>query len=339
MYIAISKQSSGLNYNGSVADFVNYLEKENEGKDIELQEHFFDQYNDRVSPQHVIKSIDSNTGRLSKKDPKFYSIVVSPSARELNHIANDPDKLKMYVRQIMKDYAASFHRETPVTVDDIMYYAKLEHERTFKGTDKQIVENQPYATKILELKHEIRSIEEGRKNGNIKKLKLKIDRLEAAAPHQQNGKRIVQGMAKEGYQSHIHIIVSRMDKTNSFSVSPGSAYKESTTKLNGKKVYRGFNRDKFLKAAEKTFDKTFGYNRNFVESYKAKKLFQKDSKKFFFLLTGLSKSEKQVAFSMLGKAGVKIPKIPLNKAKLALKAFKKLQKGVKRAMQSGSIDI
>lgn len=42
------------------------------------------------------------------------------------------------------------------------------------------------------------------------------------APHQQNGKRIVRGMPKEGSQSHIHIVVSRKDMSNKYSLSPGS---------------------------------------------------------------------------------------------------------------------
>lgn len=339
MYVAITQQHMGSSFKGSVRDFVNYLEKENEDKSVELQEHFFDQYNDMVSPEKVITEIDSNTKKLPKKDPKFYSLVVSPSSRELRHIKNNPEALRKYVRELMKDYANSFHRDRKITVDDIKYYAKLEHERTYKGTDKKIQENQPYATKILELKNKIRSIEQGKSSGNIKKLQKEINRLEKEAPHQQNGKRIVRGMKKKGYQSHIHTIVSRKDKTNSFSLSPGAKFKESETTLNGKTVKQGFHREKFFKAAETTFDKTFEYNRNFVESYKAKNMLLKDPKKFFAILIGLPTSEKQVAFKLLHKAGVNIPTIPTNKVQLAFKAFMKLKKGVEKAMNSGSIGI
>ena len=339
MYIAITKQHSGLNYKGSVRDFVKYLEKENEDTTAELQEHFFDQYNDIVSPEHVIKEIDSNTARLGKNDPKFYSIVVSPSSRELRHIANDPEQLRKYVREFMKDYAASFYRDKPITVDDIKYYAKLEHQRTFKGTDKQIIENQPYASKILEIKKDIRIMERGELKDNIQKLKSQLGKLEKKAPHRQNGKRIVQGMKKEGMQSHIHIIVSRTDASNSFSMSPGSKYKESEVILNGELVKRGFNREKFFKSAEKTFDKTFGYNRNFVESYQARNMLKKDPKKFFSVLVGLPTTQKQVARSLLFKAGINVPTIPVNQAQIAFKALMKLKKGVEKAMNSGSIGI
>lgn len=339
MYIAITKQQTSVNYKGSVRDFAKYLEKENEEKDLELQEHFFDQYHDSVPTEEVITNIDNNKAKLSKKDPKFYSLVVSPSSRELRHIGNDPDKLRNYTRELMKDYAASFYRDKKVTVDNILYYAKLEHVRYFKGTDWQIKENQSYATKILALKNEVRKIERGEVEGNIEKLTLSIAQLEKEAPHKLHGKRIVQGMKKEGFQSHIHIIVSRTDITNRYSLSPGSKYKESEAPLNGKIVKRGFHRDQFFKAAEKTFDKEFSYNRNFVESYKAKNLFLKDPKRFFMMLAGLPVTERQVAFKLLHKSGMHIPNIPTNKVQLAFKAFMKLKKGVERAMGSGSIGI
>ncbi|GAL77292.1 mobilization protein B [Algibacter lectus] len=152
MYIAITKQHQGENFKGSVRDFVKYLEKENEDRSPEQQEHFFNQYNDRISAEEVITEIDGNTKKLSKKDPKFYSIVVSPSKSELKVINNDPEKLREYVRELMKDYAASFHRDKKITVDDIKYYAKIERERTFKGTDKEIKENQPMLQKYWSLR-------------------------------------------------------------------------------------------------------------------------------------------------------------------------------------------
>src|SRR5660398_270378 len=93
----------------------------------------------------------------------------------------------------------------------------------------------------------------GNKMWPQKKIEKQIEKLEASAPHQLGGKRIVQGMKKEGNQSHIHIIVSRKDASNSFSLSPGSKYKASEVIMNGKIVRRGFDRDAFYSKAEKTF--------------------------------------------------------------------------------------
>lgn len=342
MYISITAQNTGTNYSQSSGDFVAYLEKENQGLEREEMEHFFNQYGDEIEASDVIKEIDGNTTKLKKKEPKFYSITVSPSKYELRHLQNNKEDLKRYTRAIMRDYATSFNREIngrKVTVDDIKYYAKIEHQRTFKGTDKQVRENQPYATKILQLKQEIRKIEQGQQSGNIDKLKLKIAKLEREAPHKQNGQRIVQGMRKDGNQSHIHIIVSRKDVTNSVSLSPGSKYKASEVMMNGKTVKRGFDRDSFFAKAEKTFDTTFGYKRNYAESYKSKKDFIKNPKLYFSTLLGLPASEKAVAFKMLGKAGVPIASIPVNKVQLALKTIRYLKKGVDVAMKSGSIGI
>ena len=343
MYITITPQKTGGNYSQSSADFVKYLEKENEGLDQESMEHFFNQYDDEISAEEVVSSIDKNTGKLKKNEPKFYSITVSPSKYELKKLQNNHQDLKKYTRAIMKDYVASFNREIngkPITINDIKYYAKIEQQRRFKGTDKQVKENQPYATKILKLKNEIRNIESGRAEGSINNLKKDIRKLEEQAPHQQDGKRIVQGMKKAGNQSHIHIIVSRKDASNSISLSPGSKYKASEVEMHGKLVKRGFDRNQFFESAEKSFDRTFAYQRNYVESYAARKDFLKNPKIYFTSLMKLPTNEKALAFKIIGKAGIPmLPKIPVTQAQLALKIFNKLRRGAEVAIKSSSIGI
>ncbi len=343
MYITITAHKLGANYSQSSADFVGYLEKENQGLEQQDMEHFFNQYGDEISAEEVVREIDGNTAKLKKKEAKFYSITVSPSKYELNRLQNSREDLKTYTRELMKDYVSSFNREIngrPITVNDIKYYAKIEHQRTFKGTDKQIKENQPYATKILQLKTDIRNIQEGRTEGNIKKVEKEIAKLERQAPHQQNGKRIVQGMAKDGNQSHIHIIVSRKDASNSISLSPGSKHKASEVEMHGKNVKRGFDRDKFFERAEKTFDKTFGYKRNYAETYKAKKTFVKNPNLYFAALMKLPANEKALAFKMITKTGLPIvPSIPVNQTQIALRVFKRLRRGAEVAIKSSSIGI
>ena len=343
MYITITAQKMGGNYSQSSADFVGYLEKENEGLEQRDMEHFFNQYGDEISAEDVVKEIDGNTAKLKKKEPKFYSITVSPSKYELRKLQNSSEDLKRYTRELMKDYVASFNREIkgrPVSIDDIKYYAKIEHQRTFKGTDFQVKENQPFATKMLQLKTEIRNVQEGRAEGNIKRMKKEITKLESQAPHQQNGKRIVQGMAKDGNQSHIHIIVSRKDVSNRFSLSPGSKYKASDVKLNGETVKRGFDRDKFFERAEKSFDKNFGYKRNFAETYKARKDFIKNPNLYFAALMKLPANEKALAFKMITKTGLPIvPSIPVSQTQIALRILKRLRRGAEVAIKSSSIGI
>ena len=343
MYITITPQKMGGNFSKSSADFVGYLEKENQCLEQHEMEHFFNQYGDEISAEEVVKEIDGNTAKLEKHEPRFYSITVSPSKYELRKLQNNSEDLKRYTRELMKDYVASFNREIkgrPVSIDDIKYYAKVEHQRTFKGTDFQVKENQPFATKILQLKTEIRNIQEGRAEGNIKRMKKEITKLESQAPHQQNGKRIVQGMAKDGNQSHIHIIVSRKDASNRFSLSPGSKYKASDVKLNGETVKRGFDRDKFFERAEKSFDKNFGYKRNFAETYKARKDFIKNPNLYFAALMKLPANEKALAFKMITKTGLPIvPSIPVSQTQIALRILKRLRRGAEVAIKSSSIGI
>jgi len=344
MYITITPQKLGDNYTKSAADFVSYLEKENEGKFVDELEHFFNQYGEEILSNEVIKEIDGNTSKLKKTEPKFYSITVNPSQYELKQLQNHSEELKRYTKEVMKDYAKAFNREIdgrPITVDDIKYYAKIEHERTYKGTDKAIKENAPYHGKIVRLKNEIQQIETGELKGNVKKLQQQIGQLEKEAPHQLNGKMIRQGMAKEGSQSHIHIIVSRKDMSNKYSLSPGSKYKASEVIMNGKTVKRGFDRDNFFSASEKTFDKLFNYNRNYVESYTARKAFIKKPQQYFASIMGLPTNQRTVAFKLLGKTGMNtsILNIPTNKVQLVLKAIKKLKRGVDVAIKSSSIGI
>ena len=343
MYITITAQKMGGKYSQSSGDFVGYLEKENQGLEQQDMEQFFNQYGEGISAEDVVRDIDGNTAKLKKTEPKFYSITVSPSKYELNRLQNSSEDLKKYTRELIKDYVASFNREIdgrPITIDDIKYYAKIEHQRTFKGTDIQIKENQPYATKILQLKTEIRNLQDGRAEGNINSMKREIVKLEKQAPHQQDGKRIVQGMPKAGNQSHIHIIVSRKDASNTFSLSPGSKHKASEVEMHGKNVKRGFDRDKFFESAEKRFDKTFDYQRNFAETYKARKDFVKNPKIYFASLMKLPTNEKALAFKIMGKAGIPImPTIPVTQAQLAMKIFNRLRRGAEVAIKSSSIGI
>ena len=147
-------------------------------------------------------------------------------------------------------------------------------------------------------------------------------------------------MVKEGNQSHIHIIVSRKDASNRFSLSPGSKYKSSTVELGGKTIRRGFDRDKFFESAEKRFDRLFGYQRNFAETYRARKEFIKNPNVYFAFLMKLPTNEKALAFKMVGKAGIPImPSIPATQAQLALKLFHRLRRGAEVAIKSSSIGI
>jgi hypothetical protein len=344
MYIAISPQKTGPTYQNSVSDYVAYLEKENEeneaGDTLEAKkEFFFNQHREDIDPAEVIKAIDGNTAKLRKQDSRFYSLIVSPSQRELTHLQNDPEKLKSYTRQVMKTYAESFHRNQPVKADQLLYFAKLEYSRTYRGFEKEIRENQPYLKRIARLNNQLRKVERGEVPGDPATLQKELQQTKEAAPHLRNGALLRQGMKKEGLQTHVHIIVSRRDITNTYTLSPLSKHKASEVMLNGKAQKRGFNRESFYQKAEKSFDKMFAYPRHYADSFKGHNTRIKDPFKFFARLAGLPASEKAAAMKVISRSGVPLPVIPTNQVQLAVKTLKTLKRGIKVAIRSGGIEI
>ncbi|SDR77363.1 hypothetical protein SAMN04487764_0616 [Gillisia sp. Hel1_33_143] len=339
MYITISAQKLGGAYSQSAGDFVSYLEKENQGKSLMDKEYFFDQYEDKIYPYQVIKEIDENTSKLKLKEPKYYSITINPSKYELKHIHNNSEKLREFVREAMKEYAGSFNREIngkPIGVDDIKYFAKIEQERTYKSNDIAIRENKPYSNQIAHLKNELRKVERGEISGNIRQLENDIHKLVSDAPYKFQGQVIEPGMKKEGLQSHIHIIVSRKDASNSYSLSPGSKYKASEVEMHGKMIKRGFERDRFFQSSEKAFDKMFQYNRNYVESYTARKILSKDPKQYFLSLRSLGVNEKKIAFKMIRETGLQLPVLHLPTSTAGI-AFKQLKRIIEVSLKASSI--
>ncbi len=145
MNVKIAGGSKGVHANqGSCTGLVNYLQHE----DLDLlkagkkQELFFDQTRDNIRGQEVIKRIDANRGQLGKADAKFYSVIFSPSVKELLHLSQgDPagqsEKLKAYVRsEAMSQYAEGFGKG--LTVNDILYFGKIHYERGSKGQKNQL---------------------------------------------------------------------------------------------------------------------------------------------------------------------------------------------------------
>lgn len=174
----ISKPHSSLasSNKGSCKKLALYLEKENAEleklvsknnslKELNLienrKQHFFSHDRDNCSLTEVIDSIDSNINKLGKKDEKFFSPTISFSQDELqrlirlaskkNHVkhvweleVNELKKynnlIKSYVRKVMDNYAKNFNRQSKglINGNQLIYYAKIEHFRKFKGKDKEV---------------------------------------------------------------------------------------------------------------------------------------------------------------------------------------------------------
>lgn len=232
------------NNSGSCQLLVEYLEKENKGKEPQEKTSFFSHQYDRVSTGTVIKRIDENKKNLSKSDIKFYMLSINPSHRELQHLIekatgqkrvenfntlspSDRDKvneqLREYTRGVMDLYAKEFNRENVKGGEDLVYYAKIETSRQWKHYEKDVK-----------------------------------DGLQ------------VSGSEKKGLNLHIHVIVSRNNVDQNTKLSPLSKSKGGKQKLNGKDVMQGFNHEHWKQYSSQYFNEKFGYKPYDKEMYKPK---------------------------------------------------------------------
>ena len=202
MPISKPHSSFGGNNTGSCGALVDYLDKENQeleklsikAKNKEQQVHFqerqqpfFSHSNEDYSKIEVRSRIDNNKKKLGKKDAKFFAPTISFSKKEIQQIVfrttgnrgiknisemnkqqfiSFNNELKIYGREVMNNYAKNFNRQSRGIRDgsSLVYFGKVEHQRKFRGTDKEVLEGKYKA-----------------------------------------------GDLKPGFQSHIHLIVSRKE--------------------------------------------------------------------------------------------------------------------------------
>ncbi len=119
MIVKIQKSStSGVNANkGSCSNLAKYLNHEDEERmKLGLAPiPFITATGDEVSIDEVIESIDSNHHHLGKKDDKFYHVIISPSAEEIEALGKNEKEIYEngvnIVQSISDAYAKNFHRE------------------------------------------------------------------------------------------------------------------------------------------------------------------------------------------------------------------------------------
>lgn len=83
------------------------------------------------------------------------------------------------------------------------------------------------------------------------------------------------GENKFGDQLHVHVVVSRKDKTNKIKLSPKDNARGGTNfKVPGQEqtITRGFDRNAFRNTAEHLFDKKFGFQRSMEDSFEFRRL-------------------------------------------------------------------
>lgn len=148
---------------GSCSKYGFYLNKENQeyfkADQPEKQQMFFTNQHNNISTVSAIDLIDRNAkGKgLKKTQDKYFTVTLNFSDKELKHIAkqvsgksiNTVDDLNIneyqaynkdvrdYTRKAMKNYADNFNKE--IKANDIVWTAKIEHQRKFKGEDEEVI--------------------------------------------------------------------------------------------------------------------------------------------------------------------------------------------------------
>lgn len=255
MFISVGIGLTKTGNKGSSTNFAKYLEKEDmeqerqalkNGKLPEKRTGFFNQEQDGITKDEVIERIDNNKKALGKNDAKYYSLVISPTEKEQKFLLSE------------------FSTEKEVnSIKDLSNEELKQYEDKLKNFSRGIMDK--YAE-------------------NFERDRLKsgdqlvyFGKVEHQRKHKGTDKEVLDGKAKtgelkKGLQSHIHIIVSRKDKEQKLKLSPLANEKSDqklNSKLNGKKVKRGFNRVRFKEKTEQLFDKMFSYKRTNKETVRS----------------------------------------------------------------------
>lgn len=226
--------------NQSCKDLVNYLEKENKEVDINNREPFFNQKDNDILSGNVIHSIDNNKKSLKEKEAKFYMLTINPAPYELKHLA----KLATDGKDI--DHISQMKpRELEKFNNMVKDYAREVMDNYAKGFNKGISGNDlVYFGKVEQQRHfngQERAVKEGM---------------------------AISGQIKPGLQTHVHIVVSRMDNTQKMRLSPQATSRgNNKTKLNGQNVTKGIDKDNLSRTCEASFDKKFEYQRDLNHFY------------------------------------------------------------------------
>lgn len=261
-----SKQNNSVNDNqGSSEALFDYLDKENIGKELTEKQFFFNDKSDAIGNTKAMRMIDTNHKGLKKADAKFYMLTINPSKHELDQLGNDLKKLQEYTKGVMDEYALGFNRLNAdgdkLRGKDLLYFAKIEQNRTYKHGDHKHTEAYQHNAKITK---EIRTLEISIENLNSQQkiaAEVKIKQLNNQYIRNTDDAIIKVGAKKDGLQTHIHVVISRKDITGRTSLSPFANARQAKNTLNGRKVAIGFDREAFIRRCESRFDHQFNYLR------------------------------------------------------------------------------
>ena len=300
----------------------------------------------------TLKGVEESVVRFEKRDKNFKNTVVFFINEKDLTVANGNYQTTAHLynqkrtaainKNIDKEYGAAKAKiysdlaqakgfdlsKRKLIGDDLLWYGKVEKTRSYKHTDKSVAHNKGIISQIKKL-------EKGNDDSKIKGLTQQL------LKDKYTNEIIKEGNIKGGDQHHIHVVVSRHDKTmrnprNKISLSP-LANAKSSKMQNGAQV--GFDRTAFALKAESLFDKKFEYNRDpnktfqkYNEGVKSNRG-QSEAKHFLMNHTGINMIKQNLLpfQSIKNEIGIaNIPtKLPTNVRDIAYKLAKQiLSKGI-----------
>lgn len=148
---------------GSCSKYGHYLNKENKVLKKEglghRQQFFFDQERNTLTTLKAISMVDDNGKNkgLAKKQDRYFTMTLNFSKKELAHLTSTLAKrpirdiaemddrelkdynevIRLFTRRAMRNYADNFNKG--ITEKQLVWFAKIEHRRYYKGTDKEVM--------------------------------------------------------------------------------------------------------------------------------------------------------------------------------------------------------
>ena len=225
----------------SCIQLTQYLDKEGADKNRPYYDDFFSVDQDFVSEKMVRTSIDHNIKTLKKKDDKFYMLTINPSQDELRSLIKQVTGKEVY------EFSDLTHAEQLQVISELKVYARgcmddyavnFYREKIKSGSDLVWFGR-------VETERHYSGTDEAVLNGSHK-----------------------QGDLKQGLQLHVHIIVSRMDKTQTVSLSPLTRSKGNKQVLDGQTVVKGFDRTEWSTRCFERFRSKYNHIPCYVKSKK-----------------------------------------------------------------------
>ena len=177
---------------GKCVQLVEYLSKELK-EERPYYDNFFSQKEDYVTPLTVMHHMDNNHRTLKRNDDKFYMLTINPSGEEQQHLIEKVTGEKTgefpgLSPEQQKEVLAEMKRLTRECMDE---YARNFYREKIRSGDDLV-----WYGRVETERH------------------YKGDDPEVKAGKAKAGER------KPGLQLHVHIIVSRMDRSQTVSLSP-----------------------------------------------------------------------------------------------------------------------